>query len=229
MTDQAATERALAAAADGASRFLRGLPERPVAASAGAEELRARLGGPLPDGPSDPAEVVAQLAALADDGLVASAGPRFFGFVVGGGRPGRRLGCGARRPGRGAAGPGRGRGRAARHHRRRPALPRPGQRPGPGRRRRRPGPHGPRRPGQDAGRRSGAGDRLRPGRQCQQRGRRPAGGALRDRPRPRRLGARGRGVRAVGGGQPGPAAPGRRGRAGRLGGHRRPQVAECAL
>ena len=37
----------------------------------GAEELAARLGGPLPDGPSDPAEVVAQLAKLADDGLVA--------------------------------------------------------------------------------------------------------------------------------------------------------------
>ena len=52
---------------------------------------------------------------------------------------------------------------------------------------------------------------------------------LRRRPRPRRLGARGRGVRALGGGQPGPAPPGRRGRAGRLGGHRRPQVAQRPL
>jgi glutamate/tyrosine decarboxylase-like PLP-dependent enzyme len=81
------TEQALETAAAHATQFLRGLPERPVAARAGAEELRARLGGPLPEHPSDPAEVVAQLAKLADDGLVATAGPRFFGFVVGGSLP----------------------------------------------------------------------------------------------------------------------------------------------
>jgi glutamate/tyrosine decarboxylase-like PLP-dependent enzyme len=81
------TEQALETAAAHATQFLRGLPERPVAARAGAEELRARLGGPLPEHPADPAEVVAQLAKLADDGLVASAGPRYFGFVVGGSLP----------------------------------------------------------------------------------------------------------------------------------------------
>jgi glutamate/tyrosine decarboxylase-like PLP-dependent enzyme len=81
------TEQALETAATHATRFLRGLPERPVTATAGAQELRARLGGPLPDHGSDPAEVVAELAELADDGLVASAGPRYFGFVVGGSLP----------------------------------------------------------------------------------------------------------------------------------------------
>jgi glutamate/tyrosine decarboxylase-like PLP-dependent enzyme len=81
------TEQALETAATHATRFLRGLPERPVAATAGAQELRARLGGPLPEHGSDPAEVVAELAELADDGLVASAGPRYFGFVVGGSLP----------------------------------------------------------------------------------------------------------------------------------------------
>jgi glutamate/tyrosine decarboxylase-like PLP-dependent enzyme len=81
------TEQALETAAAHATRFLRELAERPVAARVGAEELRARLGGPLPEHPVDPAEVVDQLAKLADDGLVASAGPRYFGFVVGGSLP----------------------------------------------------------------------------------------------------------------------------------------------
>src|SRR6266545_1880437 len=57
------TERALEEAAAHAVQFLRGLPDRHVGPRAGAEELRARLGGPLPDGPTDAAEVVAALAA----------------------------------------------------------------------------------------------------------------------------------------------------------------------
>jgi glutamate/tyrosine decarboxylase-like PLP-dependent enzyme len=47
----------------------------------------AGLRRPLSDHGEDAREVIEQLAADADPGLVASAGPRFFGFVVGGSLP----------------------------------------------------------------------------------------------------------------------------------------------
>jgi glutamate/tyrosine decarboxylase-like PLP-dependent enzyme len=77
----------LADTASYAADFLQGLPERPVAASAGVDELRAALGGPLPERPADPREVVAQLAAAADPGVVAIPSGRYFGFVIGGAVP----------------------------------------------------------------------------------------------------------------------------------------------
>ena len=43
----------------------------------------SQLSGPLPEGPSDPAKVVADLAALGGPATVASAGGRYFGFVTG--------------------------------------------------------------------------------------------------------------------------------------------------
>jgi glutamate/tyrosine decarboxylase-like PLP-dependent enzyme len=73
--------------ADLAADFLETLPARPVRASATLDELRSALGGPLPDRGEASGEVVENLAAQAEPGLVASAGPRFFGFVVGGGVP----------------------------------------------------------------------------------------------------------------------------------------------
>jgi glutamate/tyrosine decarboxylase-like PLP-dependent enzyme len=76
-------ERTAAYAAD----FVESLPTRPVAAQAEVNELRAALGGPLPEGPSDPERVVAELAEAADPGIVAMAGGRYFGFVIGGGVP----------------------------------------------------------------------------------------------------------------------------------------------
>jgi hypothetical protein len=45
--------------------FLSGLPERPVGSAATLPELRAALGGPLPEHPTDPAAVVADLARAA--------------------------------------------------------------------------------------------------------------------------------------------------------------------
>jgi glutamate/tyrosine decarboxylase-like PLP-dependent enzyme len=70
-----------------AADYLDGLSERPVGWSASVDALRARLGGPLPDAPVDPSQVVADLAAAADPGLVASSSGRYFGFVIGGAVP----------------------------------------------------------------------------------------------------------------------------------------------
>jgi glutamate/tyrosine decarboxylase-like PLP-dependent enzyme len=70
-----------------AADYLEGLAQRPVGASAGAQELRLSMGGPLPEGPTDPQEVVATLAQAVEPGLVASAGGRYFGFVIGGAAP----------------------------------------------------------------------------------------------------------------------------------------------
>ena len=77
----------LARTADLAMSYLDSLDTRPVGGPVDLAALRAALGGPLPDGPSDPREVVEWLARAAEPGLVASAGPRYFGFVVGGSLP----------------------------------------------------------------------------------------------------------------------------------------------
>ena len=81
------TQRALAAAARLAQAYLASLPERPVFPPATVEELRAALGGALPTGPRDAALVIEELAAAAEPGIVAMAGGRYFGFVIGGAVP----------------------------------------------------------------------------------------------------------------------------------------------
>jgi glutamate/tyrosine decarboxylase-like PLP-dependent enzyme len=67
--------------------YLGGLDTRPVAARVDAGAVREALGGPLPEHGQDPSAVIDALAAGADAGLVASAGPRHFGFVLGGALP----------------------------------------------------------------------------------------------------------------------------------------------
>lgn len=79
--------RLLEETAELAAAYLEGIPERPVGWAADAEELRLSLGGPLPETPGDPREVIARLAEAVKPGLVASPGGRYFGFVIGGAAP----------------------------------------------------------------------------------------------------------------------------------------------
>lgn len=70
-----------------ANEFLDALPERRVPPTATLESLRSALGGPLPDDGVDPQTVLEDLDRIARPGLMANAGPRFFGFVIGGTLP----------------------------------------------------------------------------------------------------------------------------------------------
>jgi len=70
-----------------ALEWLRSLADRPVPPAMRTEDITRRLDAVLPDGPTDPAKVVDELAAACDPGLTAMPGGRFFGFVIGGTHP----------------------------------------------------------------------------------------------------------------------------------------------
>jgi glutamate/tyrosine decarboxylase-like PLP-dependent enzyme len=84
MPDTAALLRDAAARA---ARYLESLGDRPVAPSAAAVERLAALDVPLPAGPDDGARILAELDELVGPATMATAGPRFFGFVIGGALP----------------------------------------------------------------------------------------------------------------------------------------------
>jgi glutamate/tyrosine decarboxylase-like PLP-dependent enzyme len=74
-------------AANRAADYLAALPERRVSPSRSSLEGLASFSRPLQDQPLDPADVLDELNAVGSPAAVASAGGRYFGFVVGGSLP----------------------------------------------------------------------------------------------------------------------------------------------
>lgn len=70
-----------------ASTWFASLAERPVRGMISPEELREMFGGPPPERGIQPDAVIEALANAGMRGTVATAGPRYFGFVVGGSVP----------------------------------------------------------------------------------------------------------------------------------------------
>jgi glutamate/tyrosine decarboxylase-like PLP-dependent enzyme len=77
----------LADAAARAQRYLATIGTRAVAPSPAAVAALGSLESALPAGPQDPAAVLARLDAVISPATMAMAGPRFFGFVIGGALP----------------------------------------------------------------------------------------------------------------------------------------------
>jgi glutamate/tyrosine decarboxylase-like PLP-dependent enzyme len=73
--------------ADRAAQYLHSLSDRSVAPSPASVAELEQLGGPLPDTPTDPAQALALLDTVGSPATVATAGPRYFGFVIGGTLP----------------------------------------------------------------------------------------------------------------------------------------------
>ena len=80
-------EAALRRAAELSLEYLDTLPERRVGATADAATIASRLGGGVPEDGMDATRVIEELAEAVEPGLVASLGPRYFGFVIGGQLP----------------------------------------------------------------------------------------------------------------------------------------------
>ena len=86
-TSRIADPELLRRTAELAIEFLTSLDERPVNATATRAELLADLGGPLPRAGEAPSAVIEHLARAAEAGTMGIAGPRYFGFVIGGSLP----------------------------------------------------------------------------------------------------------------------------------------------
>jgi glutamate/tyrosine decarboxylase-like PLP-dependent enzyme len=79
--------RVLSLAQQHAFSFLNNLDRTPVGATVDLHTLRERLNKPLADSGLPPEQVVTELVADVEGGLLGSAGGRFFGWVIGGSLP----------------------------------------------------------------------------------------------------------------------------------------------
>lgn len=77
----------LADAAARSARYLEDIQERAVAPSPEGVRRLGALDVPLQEEPRDPGDVLRELDELASPGTMGIAGPRFFGFVIGGSLP----------------------------------------------------------------------------------------------------------------------------------------------
>src|ERR1043166_940252 len=80
-------EALLRTTAQRAARYLADVKDRRVSPAPEAVANLRRLDEALPERPSDPAAVIALLDDIGSPATMASAGGRFFGFVVGGSLP----------------------------------------------------------------------------------------------------------------------------------------------
>lgn len=74
-------------AAHRADRYLNDIATRRVSPAPDAVKALERLHVPLQDDPMEPAEVLAELDTIGSPATMGIAGPRFFGFVIGGSLP----------------------------------------------------------------------------------------------------------------------------------------------
>jgi glutamate/tyrosine decarboxylase-like PLP-dependent enzyme len=84
---EASVKKLLAETADRAAQYVTGIGNRRVAPLPADVARLEALGGPLPESPSDPSEVLTLLDSIGSPATVATAGGRYFGFVIGGSLP----------------------------------------------------------------------------------------------------------------------------------------------
>ena len=87
LTHTLSTKQLLEDASNRAIAYLDSLKSRPVRPEPDAVARLSELDVPVPEKPTAPGEVLAQLDQFISPATMAMAGPRFFGFVIGGSLP----------------------------------------------------------------------------------------------------------------------------------------------